>query len=99
MKCVLFVCNHNAGRSQMAQAFFERLAPEDIRVFSNTFAGIAPTSVPGFVIAQLIGGSAAILALRALYPEVTPADAAAVVVPHQHERGVSDASVEETVAR
>ncbi|MGA9859297.1 MAG: arsenate reductase ArsC [Solirubrobacteraceae bacterium] len=30
MKYVLFVCNHNAGRSQMAQAFFERLAPDDI---------------------------------------------------------------------
>ena len=30
MRCVLFVCNHNAGRSQMAQAFFERLAPEDV---------------------------------------------------------------------
>jgi arsenate reductase len=25
---VLFVCNHNAGRSQMAQAFFERDAPK-----------------------------------------------------------------------
>ena len=68
-------------------------------MFSNTFAGIAPASVPGFVIAQLIGGSAAILVLRALYPEVTPADAATVVLPHQNERRVSDASVEETVAR
>ena len=28
MKQVLFVCNHNAGRSQMAQAFFERPAPD-----------------------------------------------------------------------
>jgi len=27
VKYVLFVCNHNAGRSQMAQAFFERFAP------------------------------------------------------------------------
>jgi arsenate reductase (thioredoxin) len=27
MTYVLFVCNHNAGRSQMAQAFFERDAP------------------------------------------------------------------------
>ena len=27
MRYVLFVCNHNAGRSQMAQAFFERDAP------------------------------------------------------------------------
>lgn len=24
MKYVLFVCTHNAGRSQMAQAFFDR---------------------------------------------------------------------------
>jgi arsenate reductase (thioredoxin) len=34
MRYVLFVCNHNAGRSQMAQAFFERLAPEDLRAES-----------------------------------------------------------------
>ena len=31
MKYVLFVCNHNAGRSQMSQALFERYAPEDVR--------------------------------------------------------------------
>jgi arsenate reductase len=31
MKYVLFVCNQNAGRSQMAQAFFEKHAPKDIR--------------------------------------------------------------------
>jgi arsenate reductase len=34
MKYVLFVCNHNAGRSQMAQAFFERYAPADVRAES-----------------------------------------------------------------
>ena len=34
MKYVLFVCDHNAGRSQMAQAFFERDAPPDIRAES-----------------------------------------------------------------
>jgi arsenate reductase len=34
MRYVLFVCNHNAGRSQMAQAFFERLAPPDVRAES-----------------------------------------------------------------
>ena len=34
MRYVLFVCNHNAGRSQMAQAFFERHAPSDIRAES-----------------------------------------------------------------
>lgn len=30
MKHVLFVCTHNAGRSQMAQAFFERHGPADM---------------------------------------------------------------------
>ncbi len=34
MKYVLFVCTHNAGRSQIAQAFFERYAPEDVRAES-----------------------------------------------------------------
>jgi arsenate reductase (thioredoxin) len=34
MKYVLFVCTHNAGRSQMAQAFFERDAPDDLRAES-----------------------------------------------------------------
>jgi arsenate reductase (thioredoxin) len=34
MKYVLFVCRHNAGRSQIAQAFFERHAPDDIRAES-----------------------------------------------------------------
>jgi arsenate reductase len=31
MKYVLFVCTHNAGRSQMAQAFFERDCTHDCR--------------------------------------------------------------------
>jgi arsenate reductase len=52
------------------------------RMFSNTFAGIAPASAPGFVLAQLIGGGVAVLTIRALYPEIEPADVAAVVVPH-----------------
>lgn len=34
MKYVLFVCTHNAGRSQIAQAFFEQYAPEDVRAES-----------------------------------------------------------------
>ena len=41
MKTVLFVCTHNAGRSQMAEAFFERHAPADIRAES---AGQEPAS-------------------------------------------------------
>jgi protein-tyrosine-phosphatase len=39
VKYVLFVCNHNAGRSQIAQSFFERHAPDDVRAES---AGSAP---------------------------------------------------------
>jgi arsenate reductase (thioredoxin) len=34
MRYVLFVCTHNAGRSQIAQAFLERYAPDDIRAES-----------------------------------------------------------------
>ena len=34
MKKVLFVCTHNAGRSQIAEAFFNRMAPGDIRAES-----------------------------------------------------------------
>jgi protein-tyrosine-phosphatase len=39
MRYVLFVCTHNAGRSQMAQASFEKFAPSDLRAES---AGQAP---------------------------------------------------------
>src|SRR5512133_2891641 len=39
MKYVLFVCTQNAGSSQMAQAFFERHAPDDVRAES---AGAEP---------------------------------------------------------
>jgi arsenate reductase (thioredoxin) len=39
MQLVLFVCNHNAGRSQMAQAFFERYAPPGVEAES---AGTQP---------------------------------------------------------
>jgi len=52
------------------------------RMFSNTFAGIAPASVPGFIAAQLVGGIVAVITLRALYPDVTPQEAADIVLPH-----------------
>ncbi|HVY77391.1 MAG TPA: hypothetical protein VG898_02680 [Solirubrobacterales bacterium] len=48
MRYVLFVCNHNAGRSQIAQAFFERDGPDDVRAES---AGSQPAAQlwPGVV--------------------------------------------------
>jgi len=38
------------------------------RAFSDTFAGIAPGSVPGFVVAQLVGLLAGTVLVVALYP-------------------------------
>ena len=52
------------------------------RMLSNSFAGIAPASVPSFVGAQVVGGAVAFLAIKVLYPGVTPAEAADVLVPH-----------------
>jgi arsenate reductase len=57
------------------------------RMFSNTFAGIAPASVSAYVIAQLIGGGVAFAAIRTLYPDVTPEQAADVVLPHGAAKG------------
>ncbi|MCZ7440429.1 aquaporin family protein [Micromonospora sp. WMMC241] len=51
------------------------------RAFTDTFAGIAPASTPGFVAAQLAGGLIAVAALAHWYPHA--ADTADdVVVPH-----------------
>jgi glycerol uptake facilitator-like aquaporin len=55
------------------------------RMFSNTFAGIAPASVPGFVVAQLVGGVCAVALVRMLYPDIPPDAAAEVVVPHAQQ--------------
>jgi glycerol uptake facilitator-like aquaporin len=42
------------------------------RIFTNTFAGIAPESAPAFIAAQLVGGVLGWLALRLLYPSQAP---------------------------
>lgn len=39
------------------------------RTLSDTFAGIAPSSAPAFVVAQLAGGALAVLTVRSLYPD------------------------------
>jgi arsenate reductase len=52
------------------------------RMFSNTFAGIAPASAPSFIGAQIVGGVLAVLVVKMLYPDITPEEAADVVVPH-----------------
>jgi arsenate reductase len=52
------------------------------RMLSDTFAGIAPASVPMFVLAQLVGGAAGVAAVAVLYPNIADA-AEAVVVPQE----------------
>jgi glycerol uptake facilitator-like aquaporin len=39
------------------------------RMFSNTFAGIAPSSAPVFIAAQVLGGLGGLAVIKALYPE------------------------------
>lgn len=51
------------------------------RMFSNTFAGIAPSSVPSFVGAQVLGGLVAVGLILVLYPRLSPTEAAEILVP------------------
>jgi arsenate reductase len=53
------------------------------RIFSDTFAGIAPASVPSFILFQLAGGAVAIAVIRALYPDITPEEASEIMQPQQ----------------
>jgi glycerol uptake facilitator-like aquaporin len=52
------------------------------RMFSNSFAGIAPSSVPAFVAAEVVGGFVAYLLIKTLYPGFDRTDAAAVTLVH-----------------
>jgi arsenate reductase len=60
------------------------------RMFSNTFAGIAPSSVPSFVSAQVVGGMVAFGLVHALYPGVTHEQAADILFPHRPELDQAD---------
>jgi glycerol uptake facilitator-like aquaporin len=51
-----------------ASTSFANPAVTMARAASNTFAGIRPTDAPGFIIAQLLGASAATLLFCWLYP-------------------------------
>jgi arsenate reductase len=64
-----------------ASTSFANPAVTAARMLSNTFAGIKPSSMPPFVVAQLVGAGLAVLAIRLLYPNVGTF-AAEVVVPH-----------------
>jgi glycerol uptake facilitator-like aquaporin len=67
------------------------------RMFSNTFAGIAPSSAPWFIGAQVVGGIAAVGLVVLLYPGLTTAESADIVVPHL--RGADDPETGPDTAR
>ncbi|MGQ4614416.1 aquaporin [Nocardia sp. R7R-8] len=51
------------------------------RVFSDTFAGIAPASVPGYLAAQLLGALIGLALVAILYPATAAAAAGNAVIP------------------
>lgn len=59
------------------------------RMLSDTFAGIGPRSVPGFVAAQIVGAALAAGAIHLLWPRIDRV-AGEVVVPHQVDRNLAD---------
>lgn len=69
-----------------ASTSFANPAVTVARSMSDTFAGIRPIDVPGFVVAQFSGAFAATLLFNWLVP-ISPKDAKAIVVPHENEKG------------
>ncbi|MEV2237161.1 MIP/aquaporin family protein [Micromonospora sp. NPDC049891] len=59
------------------------------RAFTDTFAGIAPASVPGFVLAQLVGLAVGVGLLAGLYPDAGTAADQVVVPTDGHESHVT----------
>ena len=53
------------------------------RMFSDTFAGIAPSSAPGFITAQLIGGAVGFALVHLFYPVHDHSAGSAAVLLHQ----------------
>jgi glycerol uptake facilitator-like aquaporin len=51
------------------------------RMFSDTFAGINPSSAPGFIVAQIVGALIGLALIVTLYPDAAKT-ADEVVVPH-----------------
>ena len=55
------------------------------RMFSNSFAGIAPSSAPSFIGAQVVGGILAVVLIKVLYPTITSQQAGDILFPHHPE--------------
>ncbi len=68
-----------------ASTSFANPAVTVARTLSDTFAGIAPSSAPAFVAAQVVGAVLAIAAVRVLYPAMGET-APDVIVPKEPRR-------------
>lgn len=68
-----------------ASTSFANPAVSLARAATNTFSGIRPVDVPGFIAAQLVGAAAATALFRWLVPAL-PSVAPDIVVPHVSER-------------
>jgi arsenate reductase len=53
------------------------------RMFSNTFAGITPSSIPLYVAAEIVGGVLAFVLIKVLFPGTDRTVAADVLAPHR----------------
>jgi len=62
------------------------------RMFSNSFAGIAPSSAPSFIGAQVVGGVCAVVLIKVLYPTITSQQAGDILFPHHPESPTTTAS-------
>jgi glycerol uptake facilitator-like aquaporin len=64
------------------------------RMFSDTFAGIAPSSAPGFIAAQIVGALVGLALIITLYPDAAQT-ADEVVVPHHHPDSATNVDVDQ----
>ncbi|MEV0708306.1 MIP/aquaporin family protein [Nocardia aurea] len=60
------------------------------RIFSDTFAGIAPASAPGFIAAQIAGAALGLGLVALLYPATAATVADDIVVPHPTDHSNPD---------
>lgn len=76
-----------------ASTSFANPAVTIARTLSDSFAGIRPADVPGFVLAQFLGAVAATLLFRWLVPSI-PERAAEILIPHPQDAGESGPAAE-----
>jgi glycerol uptake facilitator-like aquaporin len=67
-----------------ASTSFANPAVTIARSLTDTFSGIRPADVPGFLVGQLLGALAATLLFRWLVPGL-PSRAKEIVIPHEEE--------------